>query len=347
MFGTDTWFMPGVGKLEGTDLTPEQKADIAFRFEELLADNVPNALGDDELAERKAETRERFEKVGSDRDELIVDANAYVGNWPFRQLDASAEALVERMDEKNVDRAVVSSLDSVLYRNCHRGNRELAEEVAGHRDRLIPLATINPSYTGWKQDLAESVQDLGLRGVRLLPNYHHYDMNAPEVKELFDVCAERDLPVFVAATLEDNRQRHPAMKLRGFESGDTIAMPEDYVDQVIETLTDCPDTDVVLGNMWTRVEEVNEAVCETNPAGVHLHNFVRGGETLFDLADLFVYFSHQADEIAEELGTDHLVFGPRLPFQIFESTYKSVEALPVSDAEREKVRAGNVLSLFD
>ena len=347
VFGTDTWFMPGVGKLEGADLTPEQKADIAYGFEELLADNVPNSFDEAELEERKAQARERFRRVGADRDEFIVDANAWVGNWPFKDLDASAADVVALMDEKGVDRAVVSSIDSVMLRNCHRGNRKLADEIEDHRERFIPLATINPSYTAWEQDLDESLDDLGMEGVRLLPNYHHYDLNASDVKELFDACAARDVPVFVASTLEDQRQRHPTMTLRGFEDGGTRNLPEEYVDQLIETLTDCPETDVVIADAWTSAYDITEAVCEKNPSGVRLNNFVRDGETLFDLADLYCYFSYQAAEIVEKLGTDRLVVGPQLPYKIFEAYYNRVDALPVSEAERDAVRADNVLSLFE
>src|SRR5262249_9096363 len=85
---------------------------------------------------------------------MILDVNAYLGHFPFRRLrHNTAGALLGLMDAKSIDRAVVSSAAAITYRNPQSGNEELAEEVARHRDRLIPFAVINPFYAGWRDDL--------------------------------------------------------------------------------------------------------------------------------------------------------------------------------------------------
>jgi predicted TIM-barrel fold metal-dependent hydrolase len=347
VLGTDTWFQPGVGKLEGLDLSPAERTEIAYNFENLLADDVPNRYSEDELAERKAQTTERFEALDRPRGETIVDANAYVGNWPFRSLDASPAALVDRMDEKGVDRAVVSSLDGLFYRNCHEANRELSENVVGYEDRLIPFATINPTYAAWRKDLREAVEELGMRGVRLFPCYHDYDLDQSEVKALLDECADLDVPVMIVAVLQDQRQRHPRVQLRGYEDGGTRAFTDDHVDDLIELLGACPETDVVVANLWNNATRVYEETCVSKPSGVRLDNEVRSGRTLFVIDDLFYYFGHQGEQLVEEIGTNHLVTGPRLPFHVFEAYYKYTDNLPVDEAAKDRVRAGNVLDLVE
>ncbi|WP_207592284.1 amidohydrolase family protein [Halomontanus rarus] len=347
VFGTDTWFQPGVGKLEGLDLSPAEKTDIAYNFENLLSDDVPNRYSADELAERKAETRARFEALERPREETIVDANAYVGNWPFRSLDASPEALVDRMDEKGVDEAIVSAIDALFYRNCHRANRELVADLEGYEDRLIPFATIDPTYAAWRKDLHEAVEELGMRGVRLFPCYHDYDLDQSAVAELLRECADLDVPVMIVAVLQDQRQRHPRMQLRGFEDGGTRSFTEEHVDQLVELLEECPDTDVIVGNLWNNAERVYEETCVSKPSGVRLDNQVRSGRTLFVLDDLFYYFGYQGEELVETIGTEHLVTGPRLPFHIFEAYYNYTDNLPVDEAEKDRVRSENVLSLLE
>jgi len=99
---------------------------------------------------------------------LLIDVNTYIGHWAFRRLrHNTAEALVRRMDEHGIDRAVVGSVHGILYKNAHAANEELAEQTRPYRDRLIPFATLNPAYAGWREDLRRCAQE-GSRGVRRL-----------------------------------------------------------------------------------------------------------------------------------------------------------------------------------
>lgn len=346
VFGTDTWFAPGVGKLEGADLAPEEKADIAYNFENLLRDDQPGRYDPDELDAKRGAAVERFEADERPVEETVVDANAFVGHWPFRDLDSSADELVTLMDEKGVDEAVVASLESTLYRNVHAGNQKLRTEVAGHEDRLHPFATINPAYPEWEADLREAIEKWGWDGVKLLPTYHDYDLDDRAVEDLMDVCADLDVPVSISAVLEDQRGRHPRITLRGYEEEGTRAFTEAHVDALIDLLRARPETDVILADMWTHAPRVTEEVCESHERGTRLDNFVRSGETLFVLDDLYVYLTHQARDLIEEVGTEHLVCGPQLPLKVFESTYRYSELLPVSDDERARVRSGTITDLL-
>ena len=78
---------------------------------------------------------------------MLIDVNAYLGHFAFRRLRYNtAEELLKLMDEKGIDKAIVSSASAITYRNAQSGNEELFEEVKGHEDRLIPFAVINPAY---------------------------------------------------------------------------------------------------------------------------------------------------------------------------------------------------------
>lgn len=347
VFGTDTWFQPGVGKLEGLDLSPAERAEIAYNFESLVGDHVPNKYDPDELAERKTAARDRFAEIDQPREEEIIDANAFLGRWPFFPFEASPADVIGYMDEKGVDRALVSSTEAIWYRNAHRGNRDLAEAVAGYEDRLVPIATINPSYSAWRGDLEECDTEFGMQGVKLLPNYHDYDLADAETKALLSECAARDLPVIIVATLDDQRQRHPGVNLRGQEDGLKRTFLPDQVNSLIELLSDCPDTDVILADMWNQARRVKEDLHDVTPEGVRLDNEVRNGETYFIAGDLYMYFTHQLEAAAEDLGPDHLVTGPQLPFKIFESYYKYTDNLPLDESAKQAVRSENVAELIE
>ena len=347
VFGTDTWVLPGVGKLAGSELSPEEKATIAYNAENLIPDSVPNKLDAAEIEAGRERARERFAALDGPREETIVDANAYLGDFPWRPVDAAPDDLLARMDREGIDRAVVSSLDAVFYRNVHHGNRELAASVAGHGDRFVPFATINPAYPAWEDDLEECVTELGMKGVRLFPMHHDYALDDPAVEALLGKAVELDIPVMFVPTLEDTRQHHPRWTPRDYEELGSKHWGETHVDQLIDLLLAVPDADVIVAGAWTSAGRILTETTTSYPRGVHLKNKVRTGETLFVLDDLLLFFLYQGEEIASEIGAEHLVTGPKTPLQNFYSRYIYTDHLPVDEAEKDRVRSGNVLSLVD
>ena len=87
------------------------------------------------------------------------------------------------------------------------GNEELFAAVKSHRDRLIPLAVINPFYAGWRDDLEICHQQFGMQGLRLYPKWHNYALADPCAEELISAAVERNLPVSIPFRVEDYRQR--------------------------------------------------------------------------------------------------------------------------------------------
>ncbi len=139
---------------------------------------------------------------------MLFDANASLGQWPFRAHPThTAEELLARYDAIGVQRALVGSLNAVCYRDCQAGNDELLAAVAPHRERLVPVAVLNPTYAGWEADL-DTCCAQGCRGVRLYPNYHRYDLTGPDARRLIEAAMERDLVLCFVCRHEDRRQRN-------------------------------------------------------------------------------------------------------------------------------------------
>lgn len=277
---------------------------------------------------------------------MIVDANAFVGNWPFRQLDGSPAGLIELMDEKGVDKALVSAFEGVTYRNCHAANHELIEAIDDHRDRLIPVATINPIYANWEEDLEEAIEELGCQAVKLLPTYHYYDLNEEPVVKAVNRCAELDIPVIIAFALEDQRQRHPAVRLHGFEENHRDQLTDEQALQLGELLKSVPESDVIVADGWTNAFDVRKAVSK-HKHRQHFYNDPHTGALYFIVGDLYMHYPSHGERIVSELGADHLCVGPMLPLKIFESYYGILEQLEMSETEKERVRSENVLELLD
>ena len=348
VFGTDTWFLSGLGKLRGADLSAEDKAQIGYNMNDLLSDDVENKLSATEVEEGQAAAADRFEELARPHEAEIIDANAYVGRYQFRRVDGEPDELIAQMDRRGVDRAVVSSFASLLYKNPHTGNEELAEAVAGHEDRLISVATLNPTYPAWEADLEEAVQELGMRGVKLVPAHHDYDLGDEGVVALLDRAVELDIPVIIAGALEDQRGRHPRVEFRGFEgSNPKKRWSRTQVDGLISALEASPDADVIVANIrQDSAARVKREVTEDYASGPSLQNLVREGATLFVADDMRVYWPNDAAAIIAGVGPEHLVCGPRLPMRVFDA-HHHVQHMDLADEEADAIRAGNLKQLFD
>ncbi len=141
---------------------------------------------------------------------MIVDANCAIGHWPFRRLwTTTADGLLRMLDRAGIQRAIVAHTHGVFYRSPHESNAELHAAVRGYGDRLAPLACVSPEYTGWRDDLRRCVEEWGMRGLRLYPGYHGYDLGGDAAAGLLAEAERLGLFVSVGCAFEDPRQRHP------------------------------------------------------------------------------------------------------------------------------------------
>ena len=142
---------------------------------------------------------------------MLIDVNANIGHRPFRQtVYNTCEALLERMDQSGTDISVVSNMNGIFYKDTQASNEELYREInAGQRfhHRFLPFAIINPIYGGWKRDLDICAADMGMKGIRLYPKYHDYELTDPACIELVTMARDRGLVVALTLRMDDSRSR--------------------------------------------------------------------------------------------------------------------------------------------
>ena len=139
----------------------------------------------------------------------MFDINTAIGHWPFRQIpNQSADALRAHLSRYGITGAAVVHTHGIFYKNCHNANHELAGEIASHRDFFVGLATLNPGYAAWERDLAACVENLGFRGLRLVPQYHDYSLADACAIDIVKAAASYNLPVFIPHRVVDVRQAH-------------------------------------------------------------------------------------------------------------------------------------------
>lgn len=140
----------------------------------------------------------------------MIDLNAYIGRWPFGSVKPDTPAgLLRLMNRAGIERAAATPFEALLYKDALEANELLTKALRGKRDRLIPFGTVNPAYPDWETDLAHSLEDHEVAGLRLFPGYHGYALEDDCCRELMAACAERNVPVQIVPAITDPRMHHP------------------------------------------------------------------------------------------------------------------------------------------
>lgn len=130
---------------------------------------------------------------------MIIDANAYAGEWPYWPLPATGEdGLLRTMDDHGIDVALVTSTKALLL-DTVGGNAEVAAMVDRHPDRVRTVAVVRAGAP----DEAAQARDAGPIAVRLVPALHRSG-EFGQLQEVLDVVVDAGLPLFLTARVVMN-----------------------------------------------------------------------------------------------------------------------------------------------
>lgn len=76
-------------------------------------------------------------------------------------------------------------------------DRYVAEYVAAHPEHLLGFLSVDPTQPGWEDELVEGHQELGLRGIKLLPMYAGFQPDDPLLDPLWRYATRHRLPVLL------------------------------------------------------------------------------------------------------------------------------------------------------
>ena len=256
---------------------------------------------------------------------MLVDINAYVGHWPFRQrIYNTCEKRLERMKRFGVDVSVISNMNGIFYKNPQSANEELHREISAStafRDRFIPFAVINPLYAAWRDHFSTSISALGMRGLRLFPSYHGYTLTNPSCIELVKRARDNGLPVCLSLRMVDSR---PSSWM------DLDRSKEWALQDVMPIVREVPDAQFFIVNVANSTALATEDVALLKNADVLIDT---SGRSMLNLGELIKTF-----------GAEKFAYGSHAPILDEVTGLLRIESLRDHEADektRELLRAGN------
>ena len=137
----------------------------------------------------------------------MIDYNAYVGDWPFYKLPRTTLGELAELHRKNgISGGYISSLQSIFYNDFYESEKELAGILSGSGYHQV--VTVNPSFPECALTLLRCIREFDVRGVRIHPGYHGYDLSCEVMADVLEILRQYRLPLFINARVHDERLTH-------------------------------------------------------------------------------------------------------------------------------------------
>ena len=248
--------------------------------------------------------------------------------------DGTAAGLAASMARAGVDRSVVMPVATSPRQVPHVNDASARMNELGAQTGVLSFGCMHPDFDGWKEELAR-VRDLGLKGIKLHPQYQDTDFDDPRYLRILDRCGELGLVVLTHAGLDI-----------GMPGKDNCA-PE----MVARTLDQVGPVKLVLAHMggwrqWDRVEALLPGT------GVYLDTSFSLGEITplddghYRPEDLPLLDEAAFLRMVRRFGPDRILFGTDSPWDDQGAALARLQALPLEPAELEAILGGNAKRLL-
>ena len=249
--------------------------------------------------------------------------------------DGTAAGLAASMARAGVDRSVVMPVATSPRQVPHVNDASARMNELGAQTGLLSFGCMHPDFDGWKEELAR-VRDLGLKGIKLHPQYQDTDFDDPRYLRILDRCGELGLVVLTHAGLDI-----------GMPGKDNCA-PE----MVARVLEQVGPVKLVLAHMggwrqWDRVEALLPGT------GVYLDTSFSLGEITplddghYRPGDLPLLDEAAFLRMVRRFGPDRILFGTDSPWDDQGAALARLRALPLEKSELDAILGGNARKLLE
>lgn len=137
---------------------------------------------------------------------MRVDAAAYLGPWPFRNIEGTVRGLAATMKELALDHTLVSPMPALFYTDTEPANDELLRRLKG-RANLWAVPVVNLRMADAKRYIEQLARHPQVRAVRFAPGFHGYPVS--QIKTAFDTLTDHNLAAVIQLRMQDERSHPP------------------------------------------------------------------------------------------------------------------------------------------
>lgn len=145
---------------------------------------------------------------------MIVDAHTHTFQYPDHFTDSFRDQARAARGGAEVDLTVNYDEYRAAAGDCSRtivfggkarlsglwvDDHYVARYVAEHPDALIGFLSVDPTQDGWRAEMRRGHQELGLKGIKLLPMYAGFRVDDPAFDPLWEYADHHHLPVILHA----------------------------------------------------------------------------------------------------------------------------------------------------
>ncbi len=246
-----------------------------------------------------------------------MDLNCYCGNWPFFRVRYNTiEKIAELHSRCGIEGGFVSSCEAIFYQDPYEAEVQLATalECTPYMHAMI----VNPTIPGWKDDLARAVKNLNIRAVRLMPGFHGYDLDDPVLDQVCDSLRAYRLPLILTLRIRDERTAW------------MVSARKIPVEEIAVFLDKHKDIVTLLG--CARVKET-----------IALKPQFEGRSNLFADVSGFKDSNYAVENVGQNIGCEHIVYGSSAPLLEMQSTTIIVDKAKLPEETRAEIFSGNKL----
>lgn len=227
--------------------------------------------------------------------------------------DGKYSTLIKSMEKNGVSHGIVFSVATTPHQ-VHSINSFIAETVRNSGGKLSGLGTLHPDSADIEKDVEEIIS-LGLKGVKLHPDFQKFRIDSPECDRIYSLCEGR-LPLL----------------LHTGDSRYSFSNPENVV-PVLERYRNLTVIGAHFGG-WSCWAQAAEALNK-------YENFY------VDCSSTFHWLScEEVEKLIEIYSADKVLFGTDFPMWDHEKELAEFMKLSISEADREKILYGNAVKVF-
>ena len=244
-----------------------------------------------------------------------IDKLSFVSGGLEYHTDGTVEGLKQSMQKNGVDISVV--LNIATNATQQKNVNDFAASINNEKD-IFAFGSVFPDAEDALYEL-ERIKAMGLKGVKLHPDYQGFYVDDPKLKPIYKKISELNLITVFHA---------------GFDYG--FAPPYKATPERLKAAISCFDSPVVAAH-WGGLN-CNQEVLD----------LLAGENVYFDISFGYSMLPrYYAEKILEKHGADKILFGTDTPWHTPKMEMKLLNNLEIPTSELEKICSGNAKKLLE